>query len=553
MTRGTRVTLGLLVAGVLAASPSACSARHDHDGPDGRPGPAPLVDGGTSPGPTYADAQVAPGPWPSDGAESGTRLALAFWEGLQAERVLRGALFDRTLARECIPARWTDGVVRCTPQTLSMRPLRQGSFDDRPTLLSEPPASSGLVVFTDPACTVPIALFPRRDADPATGYVMDVRPSTCDAVGPRRAHAELEVAHVYRAAAARSDDAVFVRGRGAECASLNLIDPSRPAPVTYDLGAEVPASTFATLTPVVTPSASPLRTSFHVSEDGAKLPSNPHATAFDDACYFRYVSGAATATCIPRTLASAGESPVTYGDDACTTPVAAIPAACPAPRGIWITGAAPGGLLAATFHLAGAAAPEAWVSEGAGCQPAVPGPVPQSFWRVGAAASLPTATRAHDSVAGRRLQLVHLTSGAFAARDTATLYDAELGVECALVRHDDADAGTGPTPIPTSDPVLCEPRACGAARLLFADAQCLTPVPVYAHTSSEPACASSAVPTYVGRRAVLGRLTGSFFEKVSPGPGVTECVPATPAAVDHALGAELPPDAFVRLTASHDP
>jgi len=479
--------------------------------------------------------------WPTDGAVSGTRLALSYWQGPNGERLARRALFDRQIGEECIPAKWKDGVVRCTPQTFFMRPSRQGWFDARPARLAEPLRSTAYVVFADATCDqLPLALGVwQAGSSSSSRWAVDVRRSRCDDAA-FRSDTENEVAHVYRTGPVRIDSGFYVRS-SSSCDRRDL-----PSDMTLsELGAEVPADTFARMVLEVAPGADPLLASFYVSEDGAKLPAGPRSAAFQDDCYFRYVTGASTAVCIPRRIEWVTGSGAS-ADPGCRDRVVRGPLECPAPSGSWESEG--GDLARATFRLLGAPVSAVYCAES----------LLMNFWLRGAPVELPIVTRGPDAIVGRRLQGIHMQSGAFVGRDAATFYDAELKVECALTQFpgEDADAGppTDDAPAmvyrPKTDPVFCEPRACGGLRELFTDAACSNPVSIYYHVASDDSqCTATPVPTYVGRRQVLGKLTGSYFEFYGD---MSKCVPVTANAHDYKLGPELPVSTFVGLTAVHD-
>ncbi|MBM4363719.1 MAG: hypothetical protein FJ104_13645 [Deltaproteobacteria bacterium] len=191
-----------------------------------------------SAGPSFTEALGDPVP-PAQADVSGTRLKSKYIAGADGSRLVEpDVLFDSQLGVDCRFGKAADGAVRCVPADVT-----GGGW-------------LGAPFFKDDACTdgVTFVAAPPPGCAPSVPahVVRFTAPAYCSVV---RSSAD-QHAHVYavgQVVPRPSGPMYYVDGDGSCREQVNLLGALPQGAITYDLGTELPASTFAAGTAGVDP------------------------------------------------------------------------------------------------------------------------------------------------------------------------------------------------------------------------------------------------------------------------------------------------------------
>lgn len=445
-------------------------------------------DGGTGGTP---DAPTAD---PDEGARSGTRLRLQ-WHDYGEIRTEAG-LYDLQLSSACSPTLWTDGNTYCTP-------------------------TAARVVYSDTLCTQPVGQAPHLQGCTvaAPSYFLANAVVGC----------ALRAAHLYAAgtpiAAAPYylPDSVTGECSGPFTSSTNFD--------YYTVGAEVSPTTLIPLTraPAKPADTGRLQRRFLTSSDGAAAFTTPHDTTLDVACAPTLAVDATSTVCAPDA------SQATYfNDDKCTVGELVTRTQCTKPAFASQQASPECAVSATRYFRVGATVTDPTVYIPSTTCTSTDGPLDSLYYLLGEPVTAAPLTRSRDTVAGRKLQLIHLSDGATTVRDPL-LFDAQHMLEC----EQDAQ-GDGTT--------RCLPRSVTIGAF-FTDDTCSTPIQLAQFFIGPDTCAAPSVSPMVTRALPPTSATcGTTYEVYETGAQFTgalftgspaACVPVTATGVArYALGAQ---------------
>jgi hypothetical protein len=343
------------------------------------------------------DAHVGDGATPdsspdlTDGAHSGTRLKITYWVFPDGTRQWN-AFYDSQRKETCyIYPAWPDGNYYCTP-------------------------SGANIVYTDAGCTAKVAQnYHDPNCAPTTPtYALDWSYTACSS-GP---------SHLYLRGSQVTLAQYYDKGSDGTCygpyTSTNYD--------FYSLGAEVVPTDLVKLAIGGPMGSAQLGVRFMTSSDGLAFPWNIHDAMLGDDCYTSYAGdGATSARCAPSSSSYAAYS----HDSACSTTELAVSKACGSPR-----------YAVAYPYSACAAAPDVYYTVGSAvastplftpsggqCYAATADPT-ANYFGVGQQLDLAVLNRAPDTVAGHRMQLIHMTTPDGLRWRDYPIYDSEKNAEC---------------------------------------------------------------------------------------------------------------------------
>ncbi|HEX8112491.1 MAG TPA: hypothetical protein VF516_32395 [Kofleriaceae bacterium] len=408
---------------------------------------------GAPPPPPAPPATVAPAE-PSDGARSGTRLKLLLWQSGDGFTSWTGWFFDTQLAAPCRAVAWTDGRLYCTPID---SPVPLGVFDSTPA----PDRDRTLIGYTDAGCTQPEVIAYDAPSLYAAALVDD-------GCSPDGVHPSWKVSHLYRRGAKfGTPDSYFTNEvTVGVCESwtgfLSTAYAAEPGPSPSDL---------VLLSLRTAPTTDRLTTTYLVSEDGLQFPAYAHDTQFDADCYFASPLGGAP-TCVPVGAVSSLRGGADGLDASCTKPLATVPARCPRPSAVFTTFVNPSDFDPTKFLPVGAPAAELCAQ--------TPPAADTSYYQLGAAVPLVTASLERENITGRRLELYHRVAGSWTGRDPDHLHDNHYDLDCRL--HADGLTSAYCSVYP----------ACGSPLSGYSDPSCKTQVTWFDSTG----CSSPPPPLF---------------------------------------------------------
>lgn len=472
--------------------------------------PASPID--TPPPTTIAPAE------PSDGARSGARLKLALWQSGDGFTSWTGRFFDAQLGTYCWVAPWSDGHSYCTPNASSFE--QPGWFGDvgyDPVAATD--ASSA--VYADDQCTQPVMIASAAPLSYAVAWVDDG--CSVDPLSRSR-----KVDHLYRRGAQiPMPDARF------QYDPLDRICTTLGQDVSHDTAyalEEVPARLeLVAISQRTAPATDRLSTTYLVSDDGMQFPVHAHDTQFDADCYFTSPLGGPQ-TCVPVGAVSSVFGGAGGLDASCTRPLATVPVRCPRPSAMFDTSTAPADFDPTKFFPVGAPTIQL-------C-PQTPPVADTSYYQLGAATPLATASIARENITGRRLELYHRVVDSWTGRDTGHLHDNYYDLDCRL-RADgvtSAYCSVYPTCGSVNTQTYLDP-GCGLKLTRFDHTGCTTPP-----------------PPVVDRYAILTdqKQEVTVYDIFNTGPGRSECKPVGVRTLYMVAPDLVPLDRFEQFTAAVD-
>ncbi|MBA3391545.1 MAG: hypothetical protein H0T89_02820 [Deltaproteobacteria bacterium] len=364
--------------------------------------------------------------------QSGSRLRLGWFTYDDGTRQLQQATFhDRELGTPCMPRRWSDGNVYCTPEAWS-------------------------TTFADDACTVEVGASPGGPT-PAAFFIRTY--SLGATITPSRLH---------RRGARHPRLLQEWRLEGGECRG-----PITRSGFEYF---ELRPATAVRLRRSEPMGDSRLALIVHTSDDGVRAPAAIRDTVIEDDCVPTRVTGSAAPICVPTAAPRASH----FRNDVCTERIVTIGPGEDQPITASLCEHSAG--CTSFAHVAEEVSPYrvfAW--SGDECVEVVL-PLGSRAFAIGAALELAAMDRRIEPVAARRLDPIVLADGAMHVPDEA-LFDKTIGDECRLVEiagvHRCVPGTDGPRferyrlnscAFPSSMiPLVIIDHACDAADVLIAD------------------------------------------------------------------------------------
>jgi hypothetical protein len=455
------------------------------------------------------DATSDGGVDPNEGARSGSRLKLTWFEFSDGTRQWN-SFYDAERKEGCYPyPAWTDGHVYCTPD------------------------SNAGVVYADASCSQKIGQVyrdPSCDREPPK-YLLEWHYGTCDS-GP---------AHLYLRGAQITPAQYWTANSDGSCGGpyTGAFDDF------YAIGAEVAPQSLVEVTVGAPTGTGRITERFWQSADGMQLPYVLHDGMLNTDCNpVTYVEGGTSGVCVPSDTAYASY----FHDATCTEAELGITRTCAAPA--YAEYSPSTACPADPPHIAqvGAATASAplYYWTGSTCSATTAGAT-TAYYSVSADVAVATLQRAPDAAQSHCIQLVHYTSDDLRFRD-ATLYDSLKGVSCY------------PTSLPDGTNV-CLPYG-GAISTFYSDAACAQPIDLVEVYTGGSGCA--VLPPKYARKYITPA-PGSCQYNVelhnvsTPYAGTAytnygTCLPYTPTGSKlYSVGPAVPTSDFVGATVSIDP
>ncbi|HTL34538.1 MAG TPA: hypothetical protein VL326_15525 [Kofleriaceae bacterium] len=344
--------------------------------------------------PSVAGQQDAPitilqdgtnGPDPNDGARSGTRLKLTWYQLADGTRQWDG-FYDAQRKENCyIYDNWIDGKAYCTPD-----------YD-------------GSIVYSNATCTTKVAEVYKNPTCPTQQpqpYTLEWNYTPC----------ESQPAHLWTRGAKLTLASYYYKSSDGTCGGPYTTSTSYDY---YAIGTEVKTSDIVQVVLGTPVGEGRLLTRYWQSSDGMQRQAVVHDTAFGDTCY----PGATG--CQPTARY------VSYEENAtCTTPKLSIPKTCAVPKfAVYYPNNAcysdPGKYYVLGALTAGA---PLYYYNGTTCTTQTPSTT-SNYYKMGSALTLSPTTEVIGTE-GQRIQLVHYTNPEGLNYRSSTLYDAQKGAEC---------------------------------------------------------------------------------------------------------------------------
>ncbi|HEY5928368.1 MAG TPA: hypothetical protein VIV11_42070 [Kofleriaceae bacterium] len=449
------------------------------------------------------------GPDPNDGARSGTRLKLTWFDFSDGARQWDG-FYDAQRKETCYIYRdWIDGKSYCSPDY------------------------GGSIVFTNATCTTKVAeLYKDGCAAGPRPYAMEWEYTPCDS----------KPAHLYTRGAKVTLAQYYFKSSDGACNGPYTTSTSYDY---YALGAEVARSELVEVTLGSPVGPGRLGVRHYQSPGGMSLQAAVHDAALGTDCFPQvFASGAMTGSCSPSARYAG------YDQDAgctqhklginrqCTVPKYAVyypTNACPADPPQYFTL----GALVAGSPL--------YYHNGTSCVATTPSAT-NDYYRVGAELAVAPVEVVHTD-SGSRLKLVKYTNPEGLLYRSYNLYDTQKGTDCY------------PTKLP--DGTLRCIAYGGYTRQVYTSSACTTAIDVVEVESGPASCGAPIVPKFA--RKFIPPATGScsydtqvFTIGAQHTAPVYEnfgtCQLYTPInAKLYSVGAQVPLNEFVSATTSIDP
>jgi hypothetical protein len=463
--------------------------------------------------PVHSDAIIADsdagGVDPNDGARSGSRLKLTWFEFLDGSRWYRSTFYDAQRKEGCSIYSWLDGSFYCTPD------------------------AGGSIVYTNAGCTQKIIQVYRdlTCPQPVPTYALEY--------GGAGGGCTYGPTHLYLRGAVTGTPAnyyyLYSDGScGGPFSSGTSYDYYQPNAEVTDL---------VKITPASSASVARLGETFYASSDGFRFPGPVHDAMLGTDCYAQsYTQEATAGLCVPS-AAYAG-----YNHDAqCTQRELEYTSTCPKPAysAYYDPNACPSD--PGTFYATGAqiASSPLYTQTTTACVAATPS-TGQTYYQMGPAVTPASLDRVADTTANHRLQLVHYTTpDGLRVRDYY-LRDTTKQADCYPTTQSD---GT----------TRCIPYG-GYAGQYYANASCTQPIDLVQVSTGPASCAAPTVPKFARKylsttctfslevRPVTTPYAGAIYTGPSP------CTLYTPSRVKmYSVGAALPITDFMSATVSTDP
>ena len=457
--------------------------------------------------PNVVDAP--PGPDPNDGARSGTRLKLTWFDFSDGARQWDG-FYDAQRKETCyIYQDWIDGKSYCAPDY------------------------GGSIVFTNATCTAKVAEFYKDGC--AAGprpYAMEWEYTPCDS----------KPAHLFVRGSRVGLGQYYYKGSDGVCNGPYTTSTSYEY---YALGAEVAPTELVEVSLGSPVGPGRLGVRHYQSPDGMRLQATVHDAALGTDCYPQtYAPGATTGSCAPNARYAG------YDQDAgCTQHKLAINKQCTVPKYAvyYPTNACPAdppqyftlGALVAGSPL--------YYHNGTSCVASTPSAT-NNYYRVGSELQVASLDRTVTN-SGSRLQLVKYTNAEGLTYRSYNLYDMQKGTDCY------------PTKLP--DGTLRCVAYGGYTRQLYTTSACTTMIDVVEVETGPASCGAPIVPKYARKFITPAPGSCTYGTQVfTVGAQITTplyenfgtCQVYTPVnARLYGVGAQVPLSEFVSANISIDP
>ncbi|HEY5951781.1 MAG TPA: hypothetical protein VIV40_40075 [Kofleriaceae bacterium] len=485
--------MGSRLLGYLAAFACACSSN------------APIAKDAP---PAIADAPA--GPDLNDGARSGTRLKLTWFDFSDGARQWDG-FYDAERKETCYIYRdWIDGKSYCAPDY------------------------GGSIVYTNATCTAKAAEVYRDSgcAQPPLPYAMEWEYTPCDS----------HPAHLYTRAAKLSLAQYYYKSSDGTCGGPYTTSASYEY---YALGAEIPPTDLVEVTLGAPVGSGRLATRFYQSPDGMRLQGTVHDATLGTDCYPQiYADGATTGSCAPNARYVGYDQ-----DSACTQHKLSINKQCAVPKYLvyYPTTACPAdppqyytiGTLVAGSPL--------FYNNGSSCVATTPSTT-NNYYRTGSELAVAPVERTIGT-AGSRLQLIHFGDAEGMSYRSYYLYDTQKQADCY------------PTKLPDGT-TRCIASG-GYVSTFYRDSNCTQTLDVVEVDTGPTSCGAPSVPKfarkYVTPTAGSCQYGTQVFTVSTPYVGpiyqdVGTCQPYTAInAKLYSVGPQVPLAEFVSATSSIDP
>lgn len=415
----------------------------------------------------HVDATSDAGVDPNDGAHSGTRLKLTWYAFADGTRQWSG-FYDAERKEYCsIFSSWADGKSYCVPN------------------------SNGNIVYANAGCTAKVAQVYQQPgcATPPPAYILDYAPSACNSVP----------AHIYVRGAAQAVASYWYKNTDGSCGG-----PYTSSNETYyALGAELPTTSLVQVALGAPVGTARLGERFYTSPDGMRFPWSIHDAMLGADCYptySNYTDGASTAVCGPDNASYASYD----HDAACSQPELDIPKACPTP---------PYAAVYSTsttcpsdpphYYTVGAALPSTplYYPSGPSCVMTTGQPT-ESYFGLGQPLALATLSRTADTLAARRIQLIHYASPDGLSFRDYSLFDSQQGADCY------------PTTLPDGT-IRCVVYG-GYMTTYFSDKSCLNPIDLVELQTGPASCGPPTVPKFAQKYIAPQPGTCTYTTEVHP-------------------------------------
>lgn len=376
------------------------------------------------------------GPDPNDGARSGSRLKLTWYQFADGTRQWDG-FYDAQRKETCyIYDNWINGKAYCTPD-----------YDGSIEYSNVGCTTKVIEVYKDPVCP-----------SPPSPYALEWNDTPC----------ESQPAHLYNRGNKLALAQYWFKGSDGSCNGPYATSTSYDY---YTLGAEVKLSDLVEVTLGAPGNTGRLSVRYWQSPDGMQRQGAAHDSAFGDVCY----PGANG--CAPSARY------VSYDENStCTTPKLSISKQCTVPKfAVYY----PNNACVSDppqYYTLGAATTGAplYYYNGTTCTAQTPATT-DNFYKMGNAITLSPVTR-EVSTSGQRIQLVHYTNSDGLNYRSYELFDAQKGAACY------------PTKLPdgTSRCVVYG----GYVQTFYKDTMCTQPIDLVQISSGGTSCAAPAPPIY---------------------------------------------------------
>jgi hypothetical protein len=385
------------------------------------------------------------GPDLSDGAHSGSRLKITYWAFADGTRSWNN-FYDAQRKENCyLSGPWTDGNYYCTPN------------------------SSGSIVWSNATCSTKMMMYyvdPSCPTPPGP-YILDYSFGCA-----------FQYSHLYMRGAQLGATQYYYQNSDGSCGG--------PYTATgynfYALGTEiVPSQALVQITPGAPMGSGTITERFLTSSDGLQFPWTAHDATLGADCYPSSY-GATSATCIPDA------SYAYYFHDAqCSVPESSVGKTCASPKYLGYSPTSQCPTDPPKYYTAGSSVTNGasiYYQSNASCA-SQPPDTTQTYYGLGQQLSLSVFSRAPDTLAGHRIQLIHETAPDGVKMRDYALYDSQLGSECYPISMPD-----GTTRCLTFGADI---------QSYFKDAACTQAIDLAAVSSGPASCGTPVAPTYASK------------------------------------------------------
>jgi hypothetical protein len=449
------------------------------------------------------------GPDPNDGARSGTRLKLTWFDFSDGTRQWDG-FYDAQRKETCyIYQDWIDGKTYCAPDY------------------------SGSIVYTNAACTTKVAevYVGSTCPQPLEPYALEWEYTPCDS----------KPARLYVLGAKQTVASYYYKGSDGTCSGPYATTTSYDY---YALGGEVAKTELVEVMRGSPMGQGRLGVRFHQSPDGMRLQASVHDALLGTDCYPQtYAVGATTGSCAPDARYAGYDQ-----DAACTQHKLAIHRQCEVPK--YAVYFPPNGCPAdpPQYYALGAltTASPLYYHDGTSCVATTPSTA-NNYYSMGTQLTVAPVDRTLSQTASR-LQHIRFTNADGLLYRSYYLYDSQKQADCY------------PTKLPDGT-IRCVVSG-GFTRQLYTNSACTTAIDLVEVDSGPASCGAPTLPKFARKFVnpqpgtcaygtqvfnVGAPYTGPVYENAGT------CQLYTPANIKlHSVGTQVPLNEFVSATKSID-